>query len=74
MKRMKRIILAVTLVLGLAGGLYAANETYTLRPVTSSADTVLCGEDGGKAALIAEINERGTPTTSFEPFCLLPVK
>ena len=73
---MKRVILAVTLVMALAGGLvsYAANETYTLRPVSSSADTVLCGEDGGKAALVAEINTHGTPTTSFEPFCLLVVK
>ena len=72
---MKRVIVGVVVGLVLGGLAMAAEKTYTLRAVTDFAvDPVKCAADGGKAALIAELDETGSLASEWEAYCVLAVK
>ena len=72
---MKRFIVGIVVGLVLGSFAVAAEKAYTLRAIADFAiDPVKCAADGGKAALIAELDETGGLASEWEAYCVLAVK
>ena len=71
---MKRVIVCVMCLLGLATFAVAQPELFSLSPVIETQDAVACAEAGGKAALVAPLAADGSLAQPFESFCLLAYK
>ena len=72
---MKRVIIGIVVGLVLGSLVMAAEKAYTLRTIADFAiDPVKCAADGGKAALIAELDETGSLASEWEAYCVLAVK
>ena len=57
------------------GGVMAAEKAYTLRPVTDFAvDPGKCAADGGRAGMVADIDENGYLVSGWAYVCVLEVK
>lgn len=73
--KVRGIWAALLLMVGLAGYASAQSEpAYTIRRVITNTDQPKCAADGGRGALVFELDSAGQPTSTFEAFCLLPVK
>lgn len=71
---MKAFVIGVIFVLLTVVTVLAHSATYTLSPILEAEDPAKCAKSGGKAALVAEIDENGYLTTEWEAFCLNTVK
>ena len=72
---MKRFIIGIVVGLVLGSLAMAAEKAYTLRAVVDFAtEPAQCAADGGKAALIAELDETGSLASEWETYCLLESK
>lgn len=68
----------IVLVIGLlisSGLALAAEKVYQLRTVIDFAvDPAKCAADGGRGALVAELDETGALASEWEAYCVLEVK
>lgn len=49
-------------------------STFTLTEVTTEEQVVACGKNGGRGALVYEIDEQGYTEDDGTSFCIIPVK
>ena len=72
---MKNLCIGVIVGMCLVGVTVAASSTFTLREVVNFPDDAIrCFKDGGKAALVGELNETGDIITEWTTSCLVPTK
>ena len=72
---MTKLIIAFILGCLVVGSAWAAEKTFTLRPIEDIAvDAPQCFKDGGRGALVGDLNEEGSIVSAWEAVCVLEVK
>ena len=72
---MRNVVIGLVMGLVLAGGLAFAANVYTLREISDFAtEPAKCAADGGRGALIAELDETGALASEWQAYCVLEVK
>ena len=73
---MKKFVGLVALVcLGAVGFAASHDPQFSLRAVVNfPEDAIDCAKDGGRGAMVFDLDEAGDSASEWKPFCILPVK
>ena len=72
---MRQFILGILVGSTLIVSASAAEKTYNLRPIKDIlTEAVQCFKDGGRGALVGDLNEHGEVVSAWEAVCVLEVK